>query len=499
MIVMLTAARLTSELSLRLTRCRRLVLLLVLVLLLLFSSCKGKDQTPAGLLPDPPDSQMAAAHWLAFERPAVVQVLLSTLTCVIAGDLPFLPVFARNVNQQFDCPRTQLLIAVYVPAVLEEVRRVLASVTCPFRLVLFREDPGLYESWDVLIQHYALAPLVSSAALDDRRLHHSLRAAVSVLHKEHSVAVVSFAVKVSYEGTRRVENWWTHPAVPHRTRLSASMLVKTATDGSLIGSENLPHCAPVWRRALHDTYGAIASRFGPCSDYAFFLRLALGGETLLHLSRGAPGVHYLLRQHSHNRRSREANTSCEDIIFDAYGMRSLGLYNNLHFQHARLAPLVSKSVAVVLDMLQRPEEVDNNRLLQLLDFLVLNGHRVTVFASFASHVSSWQSRMTRFGVEFTIGKVMRGVCYGFHLTFAFLPFTTTGFGPLEHLIEHGCHHEQPIVVINDFEQHRPPCLLGKVSCVNIHAREQAIYSIATLVITPSNNTWLQDVALIRLL
>jgi hypothetical protein len=42
---------------------------------------------------------------------------------------------------------------------------------------------------------------------------------------------------------------------------------------------NIPHCMPVWRKAVHDKFGYFDEpRFGTFADWAFWLKVTKGGE-----------------------------------------------------------------------------------------------------------------------------------------------------------------------------------------------------------------------------
>jgi hypothetical protein len=183
------------------------------------------------------------------------------------------------------------------------------------RLVRFDADPGLYETWDVLASHYALAPLLTSAALDDARAGDSLAAGLAAFRADPGLSVASFSVQpVDEAGAPLEAAWWGEQALPHGLRLSPSMLLASNASGVTTGGYNLPHSAPLWRAALHGRLGGFAAasqstRGAPfacdaCCDWALFLRAALAGERLIHLSRPAGGVRYAVRPACHNRRAR---------------------------------------------------------------------------------------------------------------------------------------------------------------------------------------------------
>ena len=297
---------------------------------------------------------------------------VSALTPLLASDVRrFLSDYLANADAQSDCPHTELLLAAYDRRSVELVSRALGRrglpSGCPVRLVLFERDPGLYETWDVLADHYARAPLLTSAALDDARAGGSLAAAARQFDADAELQVISFSVQpVGEDGVTPLEDgvpWWGADILPHGFRVSPSMLLATNTSTRAIqDGYNLPHCSPIWRASLHRRLGGAAPaaqlataglHCDVCCDWSFFLRASLSGAKLTHFSLPSPGVVYRMRVDSHNRRTREGAPgtrvqSCERRVVEELGLPGRGLYNNLVFHGYRSLGETTKRLALAL-------------------------------------------------------------------------------------------------------------------------------------------------------
>ena len=436
----------------------------------------------------------------AFWRGYPARVDLSAITCIIGGDLHYLPAYVQNVRREFNCPRTEILFAVYDDDAFAAVLQQTGQLSCPVKIIKLTHDPGLYKSWDLLIKKHATAPLVTTAAVDDGRNRQSARAAVRLFKRDPELAVVSFTSLVRDEDGNRIDTWWSPKLVPHLTQLSLSMLVKTNRSGLLAGSENIPHCAPIWRRSLHNKYGYFYAPFKECNDYAFFLRVSLGGEKMVHFSTKAGGVLYTLRRKSHNRRFRvEAEVSCEDNIFEAYGLRWLGLYNNLYFHNNANIARRSLNIAIVNEVLPLNQEGGNNRLMQLVEFFALNGHRVTLMArsSWRIDQSAHSNMFRRLHVQTMVDQDVAHVSntisrlrYGkYDYVFVFLWFWRfwgpDGFQSQAELLLEGGVSPQNMAIISDDVHHLRCAQIGisRHICDAVKEKEQNLLRRVPLVVT----------------
>ena len=444
-------------------------------------------------------------HRVAFELQTRARPKVSSITCLIAKDLHFLPGWVDNVKGEL-CPfSTELLVAVYDDDTLRAAASLLQHVTCALKLVRFTTDPGLYASWDMLIGHYASAPLLTTLAVDDRRAGASLAGALQVFERDPAAAVLSFATDfINEQGRDFMGTWWSARAVPHLSQLHLADLVKTDRAGKVVGAENIPHCAPVWRRSLHSTHGFFDSEvFGAASDYAFWIRAALGGAKFVHWSLPPSGVVFFLRESSHNNRRlhrprRRGEKSSEEIIFDTYGLHRMGLYNNLHFNAQGNTSRPQRRLAIITETLPLDaHDTYSSRLTQLATFLARNGHFVTVFARgnetqhFAATFDGLHGIETAVDVDMSIAYTMQRVCDGdYDVAFVFLWFwrhnwERTVDTQAETLLRRECGaRRKPEVAVFSEDVHYARCQYIGVSsgaCEGIGERERFVYKTASVV------------------
>jgi hypothetical protein len=144
----------------------------------------------------------------------------------------------------------------------------------------FREDPGLYECWNIGIR-VARTPYVSNANVDDLRDPAHVATLVADLEVHPDADVAATALNPFYDfpedGTlpENREGWYSdRPGYFGHFDL-----------GHLSGHEppgltphNMPHCMPVWRRALHDRFGWFdEGRYGTYADWVFWLKITQAG------------------------------------------------------------------------------------------------------------------------------------------------------------------------------------------------------------------------------
>lgn len=169
----------------------------------------------------------------------------------------------------------------------------------------FQNDPGLYECWNIGIR---LAPTeyISNANVDDLRHPSHVDTLLECLHKRPSVAVASTALIAFEEYTAQLEDidssqpWFADEA----GEFGMDKLAKLEKDEHghwMLVPNNIPHCMPVWRKAVHNEFGYFdESRFGTFADWAFWLKVTKSGEKGFLDER--PLAYYFINASSHNRR-----------------------------------------------------------------------------------------------------------------------------------------------------------------------------------------------------
>jgi hypothetical protein len=169
-----------------------------------------------------------------------------------------------------------------------------------------RQDPGLYECWNIGIR-VARTDYVSNANVDDLRDSDHVLALIQDLESNPDCDVAATALNPFTEmvdvGLLPIERagWYAHRA--GRFGFFDIAHLADATPPELV-PYNMPHCMPVWRRALHNRFGWFdEARYGTYADWAFWLKVLRSGRQ--GWMNGRPLGFYFVNPASHNRRGSE--------------------------------------------------------------------------------------------------------------------------------------------------------------------------------------------------
>lgn len=154
-------------------------------------------------------------------------------------------------------------------------------------LVLVRkaQNISLYEAWNEAIA-LASTEFVGNLNLDDRVAPGYYAKAVAALDGLGADVFSSFSIV-----TRKAGRW--EDGLKLQEHVPASRFggkditgyglesLVTLGEGRIV-KKNPPHCAPLWRRSLHEELGWFDSRsFDFCADYAFWLKVAAAGKKMV--------------------------------------------------------------------------------------------------------------------------------------------------------------------------------------------------------------------------
>jgi len=227
--------------------------------------------------------------------------ILTLVTSLFKG-LRYVVDYSLNLKRMHLFARTEILIYV-VPS--PEAETAHAYLLRYFRhdtnvkVRLLDNDPGLYECWNLGIRN-ARGKYVSNANADDRRgrYHSDYLIFLSELHQLSAVSSAlltdSGASQSKYSDSQDV--WFTGMG---RSIWKDDLYIEK--DGT-IESQNLFHCMPIWKKAIHEEHGYFdEASYGTSCDWEFWLRCTKDGAKarLLDLPLGF----YLQDAASHNRRS----------------------------------------------------------------------------------------------------------------------------------------------------------------------------------------------------
>ena len=184
-----------------------------------------------------------------------------------------------------------------------------------------RNDPGLYACWNLGVR-MARRDYVSNANVDDLRDPAHVVTLLRDLEQHPDVLVAATALNPFYDfpadGSLPEEREGWYSDRPGRFGFYDLAFLSEDEPPKLV-PHNMPHCMPVWRRALHDRYGWFdEAHYGTYADWAFWLKvLRDGGHGWLNPE---PLGFYFVNPTSHNRRGNELERLHNVVEGDFIGM-----------------------------------------------------------------------------------------------------------------------------------------------------------------------------------
>lgn len=156
------------------------------------------------------------------------------------------------------------------------------------------KDPGLYDVWN-LGTRLSGAKYISNANIDDKRGPKHISSLVDALEKNQECSVGSTALRVTdtkgltWENSEESIVWYQ----PKSSEVyQVDKISKYNKELGVMQAHNIPHCMPVWRAKLHRQFGYFEEkRFGPSSDWEFWLRCGIQGSQF-YLLNEAHGLYY---------------------------------------------------------------------------------------------------------------------------------------------------------------------------------------------------------------
>jgi hypothetical protein len=228
----------------------------------------------------------------------------------------------------FDCERNhELFLACYPYLVQHENIRYL-------RLI---RDPGLYGVWNIGVQ-LSEGKYLGNMNTDDLRSPYQLQSLMQVLETNHNVSIASTAI-VPYQ----------QQDIDHVTTLGLSLadstslwpsqdeawftylhgcygikhLFKINEAGLATESQCIPHCAPLWKKSLHEKFGFFNESFySSAADWGFWCT-ALEHNNQAYLV-GKPYTYYYVNPNSYMRRDELAD-EINDRLCAAFNDESLSI------------------------------------------------------------------------------------------------------------------------------------------------------------------------------
>lgn len=154
---------------------------------------------------------------------------------------------------------------------------------------------SVYDAWNQAAR-LATTDYVANLNLDDRVTQFYYTNALEALEAYSGDVYSSRAISTPVVGQEcddsRLQPHIQDEAFGDSDIITYSLRDLVAFKNGRLVKNSIPHCAPVWRRELHDSYGYFSSRkFDFCADYEFWLRLAADGRRFL-LNKSVETIFY---------------------------------------------------------------------------------------------------------------------------------------------------------------------------------------------------------------
>jgi GT2 family glycosyltransferase len=196
------------------------------------------------------------------EEPAV------SVICSLYRGGAFIEPYLENITGQVGFEAHELVIVdADSPEGEEQVIRACGEQFPNIRYLRQAERIGIYEAWNIGIEA-SRGRYLTNANLDDARHARSLDDMAAFLDEHPEIDVVYTDILYTLEPHA---DWALLEHVGVRSHLPA------ITTWNLL-EFNSPHCAPMWRRELHDELGGFDASFRSAGDWEFWLRCAEAGK-----------------------------------------------------------------------------------------------------------------------------------------------------------------------------------------------------------------------------
>lgn len=161
-----------------------------------------------------------------------------------------------------------------------ECEKLAAMIDRPnVKYIWLPENCDLYHVWNMCI-HMSSTEYLTTANTDDRRTKDFLSSHISFLDHKPEIHVVSAPTYVTQIPNDKINK--KHVMFHEKSGEYFKNDLIQVCDNK-IKSHNIPHCNPMWRKNLHNSFGIFDVDFSPFSDWEFWLRCASGGARFWNL------------------------------------------------------------------------------------------------------------------------------------------------------------------------------------------------------------------------
>jgi hypothetical protein len=171
-------------------------------------------------------------------------------------------VLKASINSCFNNPLItfHFVLVSGTPAERKWLEKVVGS--SHHKMYVSDERIGIYKAWNTAIKG-GVGKFITNLNADDLRLPHSICNQATALDSESADGSYG-----NFILSGDILAFLTSP----KTRLLVSNLGNFNETKLVLDSQNLMHCAPMWRRDLHSRVGVFDSQLQSCGDNDFWLR-----------------------------------------------------------------------------------------------------------------------------------------------------------------------------------------------------------------------------------
>ena len=255
------------------------------------------------------------------DNPRVEEANLTLATALFKGSRHMIA-YAVNIRRLHLFERTEVVISIAPSPESRSQERFLKEhfSDAPNVSVMHMEkDPGLYECWNNTIRN-ADSKYVGNANIDERRGRYHSDYLIYLMEYEDldgsAAALVADACDTHNSYSTSQDVWF----IGMGREISKNDLL--IEDETSVRSQNMMHCMPIWKAALHKEIGYFdEDQYGTSADWELWLR-ATQTNRKLYLT-DIPLGFYLVDTASHNRRDPEARILAERKILEKYFPKKL--------------------------------------------------------------------------------------------------------------------------------------------------------------------------------
>ena len=192
---------------------------------------------------------------------------ISVISSIFRSD-SFIASFFADITRQSIFSKLELILI--SPDLSDYERSVISFYQSEYQnihLTMVDPDPGLYGCWNVGVEK-STAPYITNANLDDRRHPYSLERHLVELESSPNVDLVYAPCLITTKANESTESNSARQLYPCYEFDGVKGLLR----------HNSPHCAPMWRRSIHDKYGMFDASYLSAGDHEMWLRAASQGS-----------------------------------------------------------------------------------------------------------------------------------------------------------------------------------------------------------------------------